>query len=135
MNVATALKLTYQSSTKKWTVLGLKGLFSLAMAGGALANVTGQSMMIENLQKMGYPPFLATILGVAYLIGLIALWQTKSIFLREWSVAGFCIALIGAVLSHNFTGQPFAESLPALVLLGLLLTAYALEKNGGSHEN
>lgn len=115
-------------NTKYWIYRGLQGLFALAIGGSAIGKVTHAAALVENMNHLHYPEYLLTILGVAYLIGLVALFQPVVGFLREWAYAGFVIALIGAILSHFYIGDPITGYLVPIVLLGMIVGAYALEK-------
>ncbi|MBM7036901.1 DoxX family protein [Vibrio ulleungensis] len=101
-------------------------LFALAMAASGVAKLTEQEALVQSTQEMGYPLYLLTILGAAYLIGAGAILQPKYETLRQWGYAGFTIALIGAAASHILAGQAFGTAVPALVLLLLLATAVVL---------
>jgi F0F1-type ATP synthase assembly protein I len=65
---------------------------------------------------------------VAYILGVIALFQSKYKLLREWAYAGFTFAMIGAFLSHLFSGEP-ERGIMALISLGFLLGSYFVGKN------
>lgn len=103
-------------------------LFGVAMLGAAAAKLTQQPMLVEAFTQLGYPLYLLIILGVAYVIGVIAIFQPFFPQLQEWGYAGFSIALIGAVASHTFAGDPVDKAVPASVLLVLLVVVYMLRK-------
>lgn len=113
---------------KKWIQWGLLGLFSLALGASGLAKTAHAEMMVQNMAHLNYPEYLLTILGPAYLIGVVALLQPKVPVLREWAYAGFTIAMLGAIASHILAGDPFTGYIVPIVLLALLLGSYALEK-------
>lgn len=106
---------------------GLKGLFTLALLAIAGAKLTTQPALVTSFEAMGYPLFLMTILGVAYLAGLVGIWQTVSARVREWAYAGFTFALLGAIASHIFAGDPLSAALPSVILLALLTAVQVLE--------
>lgn len=101
-------------------------LFGLAILGAAAAKLTRQPMLVEAFTNLGYPMYLLTILGVAYILGLIAIFQSWFSVLQEWGYAGFSIALIGAVSSHLMAGDPAEKAIPAATLLVLLAVVYLL---------
>jgi len=105
-----------------------KALFSLAVGGAAVGKLTQAEPLVQSFAALGYPTFLLTILGGAYVIGLVAIWQPKFPRLQEWAFAGFTIAMIGAFSSHILGGDPFAAAAPSLVLLALLAAAYRFTK-------
>ena len=71
----------------KISFYALSGLFSLAMAATAMAKLTTNPALVQSFDAMGYPLFLMTILGVAYLIGIAAILQPVSDTLRQWVCA------------------------------------------------
>lgn len=101
-------------------------IFSLAMLASAAAKLTQQPMLLEAFTKLGYPAYLMIMLGVAYALGVIALWQKVFRFVQEWAFAGFFIALIGAIASHLAVKDPIMAVIPAVVLLALLVVIYLL---------
>ena len=112
----------------KISFYALSGLFSLAMAATAMAKLTTNPALVQSFDAMGYPLFLMTILGVAYLIGIAAILQPVSDTLRQWGYAGFSVALVGAVASHILSGDPIANAVPGLFLLVILAVTVVLER-------
>ena len=117
------------SSTKvKWVWIGIRGILSLALGNAGVQKLLHSDEMVGNMTHLGYPEYLLTILGIAYLLGIVALWQPWSAALREWAHAGFAIAMLGAFASHLFVGDPAQYFAPSLVFLVLFQVAYILEK-------
>lgn len=54
----------------------------------------------EMIQRLGYPLYFLTLLGVWKLLGVIAILIPKFGVLKEWAYAGFFFAMSGAVVSH-----------------------------------
>ncbi|MFC4480110.1 DoxX family protein [Flavobacterium chungangensis] len=54
----------------------------------------------EMIQRLGYPLYFLTLLGVWKLLGVIAILIPKFGLLKEWAYAGFFFAMSGAVVSH-----------------------------------
>jgi hypothetical protein len=105
-------------------------LFSLVMTGSALLFLSGAPRVAESLGALGYPPYVARMLGVAKLLGVAALWLPVPRSLREWAYAGFVFDLAGAVVSHLASAGSHAHALqPALLLVPLSLS-YALRQRG-----
>ena len=83
----------------------------------------------------GDPIYLLKILGLAYVLGVVAIVQPKFKTLRQWGYAGFAVALIGAASSHLLAGQVISTAVPALTLLAVLLVVVALNsKLAGSYQ-
>ncbi len=106
-----------------WVVTGL---FVAAMAGGGVADVMRVTSMKEAMANLGYPEYLLTILGVAKLLGVVAILLPRWPLLKEWAYAGFTFDLLGATASHGLNGDGISEILPPLVLFGLAAASYFL---------
>ena len=104
----------------------LTGLFCLAMGAGGTMNLMRADVQKEAMTALGYPEYLMTILGVAKLLGVIALLIPGVPLLKEWAYAGFTFDLLGASASHAFVGDPIAETIVPLVVLGLAVGSYCL---------
>ena len=101
-------------------------VFSLVMTGSALLFLSGAPKVAESLGALGYPAYLAKLLGAAKLCGVAALWLPLPKALREWAYAGFAFNLLGAVASHLASPGPRAHALQPAVLLVPLLLSYFL---------
>jgi hypothetical protein len=106
-----------------WT---LTGFFSAMMLLSAAMYLSGAPAITEAMSHLGYPPYILPILGVAKLLGALALLQNRLPTLREWAYAGFTINLIGAFASHVFAADPLSEALKPGVFLLVLAGSYAL---------
>ena len=84
----------------------------------------------EGMAHLGYPAYLAKILGTAKLLGAIALVQMRFRTLKEWSYAGFSVLLVGASASHGFSGDPIVKVIIPLVMLAILLATFRMWKSG-----
>ncbi|NOT58948.1 MAG: DoxX family protein [Acidobacteria bacterium] len=107
-----------------WVVIGL---FSLMMAGSALGYLSGSAQMVEAFRHLGYPDYFRMMLGVAKLLGVVALllpWTPA--VLREWAYAGFVFTLVAAAISHGASGDPVGRMIAPLVALALLAIARQL---------
>ncbi|GAB5405232.1 MAG: hypothetical protein Aurels2KO_34630 [Aureliella sp.] len=71
----------------------LTGLFCLAMGAAGVLNLIHFEGQQEGMRSLGYPVYLMTILGVAKLLGVIALWIPRTPLLNEWAYAGFTFDL------------------------------------------
>ena len=82
--------------------------------------------MSATIQGLGYPEYFLTILGVAKLLGLLALLTGASVTLKEWAYAGFTFDALGAVASHLSVGDSLAiVAVPAAFCL-IQLASYAV---------
>ncbi|MEM7811772.1 MAG: DoxX family protein [Planctomycetota bacterium] len=109
-------------------------LFCLAMGGSGVANLVQAAPLKESIAGLGYPEYLMTILGVAKVLGVVALLAPLGPTLREWAYAGFTFDLLGAAASHGFAGHPVGEMAPPLVLLAIGAASYFLSSRPPASE-
>lgn len=110
---------TKNSSSKatKITYWSLTGLVSLGFLMSSFMYLSKNPQLMEGFAKINIPVYFVTILGVAKLLGALAIvnpWFPK---LKEWAYAGFTFTLIGAAWTHIATGTPFMAPLIFLLLL------------------
>jgi hypothetical protein len=94
-------------------------LFAAFFLMSASMYFTKAPAITEGLAAAGFPPFMINILGVAKLLGVIALLQPKSNALKEWGYAGFTIVLIGATWTHIATNTPFVMPVVFMIVLAV----------------
>ena len=94
-------------------------LFSLAMGFGGLADLMKNPEIIDSLKKLGYPEYLALILGFWKVSGVIVILLPRLGLLKEWAYAGFCFDLTGASISHAFVRDDLAKVVIPLVILAI----------------
>ncbi|MGI9455085.1 MAG: DoxX family protein [Aeoliella sp.] len=102
------------------------GLFCLAMTAGGTMNLLRAEMQQEAIVNLGYPVYLMTILGVAKILGVIALLLPRTPLSKEWAYAGFTFDLLGASASHAFVGDALREIAVPLVVLSIAVASYLL---------
>jgi hypothetical protein len=95
------------------------GLVALGMFFSAYMYLTGNAELLEGFKTLGYPLFVVSLLGVAKLLGAVALVAPVPSQIKEWAYAGFTFTFIGAVWTHIATGTPWVMPLVFLVFLGL----------------
>src|SRR3954471_12988346 len=76
---------------------------------------------VEGIQKLGYPVYFLTILGIWKILGVIALLIPRFSLLKEWAYAGFFFIMSGAVFSHIAIGSSAKDIFPSLLLLLLTI--------------
>jgi uncharacterized membrane protein YphA (DoxX/SURF4 family) len=101
-------------------------LFCLAMTAGGTMNLLRVEPQQEAMANLGYPMYLMTILGVAKILGVIALLMPGFPLLKEWAYAGFTFDMLGASASHAFVGDSPAQIVTPLVVLAIAITSYCL---------
>jgi uncharacterized membrane protein len=78
----------------------------------------------EIVTKLGYPLYMLSILGVWKIMGVIAILLPKRPLLKEWAYAGFFFVMTGAAISHIVMKEPFAEVVPSLTLLIVIIVSW-----------
>ena len=102
------------------------GLFCAVLGFSGIAHTTRIAFVAEEMAALGYPVHVMTILGVAKLLGVVALLAPGRPLLKEWAYAGFTFNLLGATASHVFVGDPIVESIRPFLLLLLCAASYLL---------
>lgn len=75
--------------------------------------------MVGALTSVGYPEYMLGILGVAKLLGAVALLVPFWNNVKEWAYAGFAFVFIGAIWTHVATHTPWVAPLVFLIILGV----------------
>ncbi|MCU0352443.1 MAG: DoxX family protein [Cytophagales bacterium] len=109
-------------------------LVCLALGFGGFQDLTHSKDVMDGMAHLGYPPYVATILGVFKLLGTIVLLAPFFKRAKEWAYAGAAIDFIGAAASHASVGDTAQYVATPLVLLVLLCISYytRLRINGES---
>jgi uncharacterized membrane protein YphA (DoxX/SURF4 family) len=91
--------------------------------GGGVTDLLRAPPFYPVLITLGYPPYLATILGSAKLIAGVIVVTPALPRLKEWAYAGILINMIGAICSHLAThDSPTAIVAPAAFAILALLS-------------
>jgi hypothetical protein len=80
------------------------------------------------MDMLGYPQYLNSILGVAKILGVIAVVQPVYKTIKEWAYAGFTIDFIGAMVSGIYATDSIAIVVVPLVFLAVMFLSYFLWK-------
>lgn len=99
-------------------------LLALGMFSGGLAQIFRVQGNVEGLLHLGYPAYLASLLGVWKVLGVIAILIPKFPLLKEWAYAGFFFAMTGAVISHIVAGDPFTHFIASLSFALLAIVSW-----------
>lgn len=114
-----SIKITYWISTI---------LFVAFMVFGGIGSLAGSEGGVAVMEALGYPLYLNIILGIAKILGGIALVQTKWYVIKEWAYAGFAFDIIGAGMSFVLAGMGFAMTIVPLITLAVMFTSYVTWK-------
>lgn len=81
---------------------GTTGLFAAFMIFSGFMYFTAAEA-IEGFKHLGFPSWFRQELGVAKILGALALLAPVPRILKEWAYAGFFINLVSAMLAHAAT--------------------------------
>ena len=99
-----------------WLALGM------TVTGGIQFMKTPEEVDLMN--RLGYPVYFLTILGVWKILGVIAVLIPKFPLVKEWAYAGFFFAMSGAMISRVASGDAIIGFLPSLLLLVLTIVSW-----------
>lgn len=103
------------------------GVFSALMAFGSIPDILVTPEAKEVFRHLGYPMYLIPFLGVAKLLGIVAILVPGFPRLKEWAYAGLFFDLTGALYSAIAVGDPVSGWGFIVVLgYGLLFASYTL---------
>jgi hypothetical protein len=97
------------------------GLVAIGMLLSAVMYLSHSDTIMKGFDAIGVPLYFVTFLGVAKLLGTIALVSPLWEKLKEWAYAGFAFVFIGAAYVHVATST---SVIPPLLFLALLATSY-----------
>jgi len=102
------------------------GLLTLMMLMSVSMYFLKHSDIVTAFEGFGYPTYLIYPLGVAKLLGLVAIWFVNNKTIKEWAYAGFFFNFVLAFFAHLMIGD--GEQTGALIALVLLITSYIFSK-------
>jgi uncharacterized membrane protein YphA (DoxX/SURF4 family) len=112
---------------KKITILYwiFTGLFAAMMFMSAIPDVFSSQVAIKGMHDgLGYPLYFIPFIGVAKVLGTIAILVPGFPRLKEWAYAGLVFDLVGATFSIIASGQSFASSAFMIVPLTIAALSY-----------
>lgn len=106
-----------------WAITGLMAAFMLM---ASVPDVWGIPEAVEMFTHLGYPAYLLPFIGIAKILGVIAVLVPRFPRLKEWAYAGLVFDLIGAIYSHISVGDPPGVWVFAVIALLLVTGSYFL---------
>lgn len=118
-------------STRKKIIYWITTLWlALGMISTAVVQLIPLQEEVKAIEKLGYPPYLMTLIGIWKILGVIAILIPGYALLKEWAYAGFFFAMSGAAVSHMVSGDSIGEQVPPLLLLVLTIFSWSLRPPG-----
>jgi hypothetical protein len=102
------------------------GLFCAVYSFSAIMDLFGVGPAKATLAHLGYPAYVAAILGTWKAGAVVTLLAPGLLRLKEWAYAGILFDLSGGFVSHVMTGDPLPKPIIPVVLLALAMSSYFL---------
>jgi hypothetical protein len=100
-------------------------LLAAMMLMSAVTSIINNPGSVEFMTRhLFYPPYFSQFLGVAKVLGVIALFVPGYPRVREWAYAGFTFDLISAIYSFIKVGDPVKVWILAAITLIILIVSY-----------
>jgi hypothetical protein len=100
-------------------------LLALLMLSSAIPSLMGSPDVAKFMAHLGYPMYFGQyILGIAKLLGIIAILVPGFPRIREWAYAGFTFDLISALCSFIAVKDPVASYALFPVFFIILIVSY-----------
>ena len=129
-DLVTEIPLKY-STRLYWTVTGLMAGFMLM---ASIPDILRIPQAVEVFTHLGYPTYLLPFIGLAKMLGVIAVLAPGFWRLKEWAYAGLVFDLIGALYSHLAVGDPPSAWGFPIIGLTLVVGSYLLHRTRLTHE-
>ena len=108
----------------RWVYWVVTPLFLLLQGWAALQYLTEAPRMAATVSDLGYPIHFMKMLGVAKLLGILAIATGASRLLKEWAYAGFMFDVCAAFVSHLSVGDSLHVALVPAGFFVLQLASY-----------
>lgn len=110
-----------KTSVLYWIFTSLFGAFMLF---SAIPDVYSDPIAVQGMHvELGYPLYFIPFIGVAKVLGVIAILVQRFPRLKEWAYAGLFFDLIGATYSVAAIGKP--DFVFMILPIGLGIASYA----------
>lgn len=106
-----------------WIVTGLFAAFML-MSG--IVDAISTPNALKFFKQLELPAYLSPFLGIAKILGAIAILIPGFPRLKEWAYAGLFFDLLGAAYCGLASGQPASGAVFMILPIGLLFVSYWL---------
>jgi uncharacterized membrane protein YphA (DoxX/SURF4 family) len=93
------------------------GLMIALMLLGSIGDIMYAPEAVALFKHLGYPTYLLPFIGVAKLLGVIAILVPGFPRIKEWAYAGFVIDLTGAMYSTIAVGDPWEFFIIGYILI------------------
>ena len=105
-----------------WVLTGLLAALMLLSSIPDIVCVKEAVVIVKD--HLGYPVYFIPFIGVAKLLGVIAILVPGFPRIREWAYAGFVFDIVAAMYSSYSVGDQVSQWLPLSVGLVLIFASY-----------
>ena len=103
-------------------------LFAFMMLGSAIPDILSSPTAVKGMHEgLGYPVYFIPFIGIAKLLGVVAILIPRFARLKEWAYAGLFFDLIGATYSIAASGAPMANWIFMVLPLALGIGSYLFD--------
>lgn len=102
------------------------GVLASGVLIGGVAELTRQQASLDSVARLGYPPYLLTILGFWKVPGALVLLIPGLPRIKEWAYAGIFFEMTGAVASHLMHGDSAIYVILPTFFAFLVIVSWAL---------
>jgi hypothetical protein len=100
-------------------------LFSLMMLFSAIPDVLSADVAVKSMHDdLGYPLYIIPFVGIAKVLGVVAILVKGYPKIKEWAYAGLFFDLVGATYSIIAIGTPLSSTVVMLLPLALGVLSY-----------
>lgn len=99
---------------------------ALGMASTAAVQLAHMASEVEVMKHLEFPAYLLTLIGLAKVLGVIAVLIPRTPILKEWAYAGFFFLMTGAIWAHLEKADTLKDLFGPLLLLLLTIASWAL---------
>jgi hypothetical protein len=121
-NVTSSAASSRSRTIAYWGTTGV--LAAECLVGGALGLLRWPSY-VGIMRRLGFPPYVMTILGIWYGLAGVALLVPRFPRLKEWAYAGLVFIYTGAAASHLAVGDRAAALVAPVVFTALTTASWA----------
>lgn len=107
----------------KYVYWGSTGLVALFMLFSGVMYFVADAPA-DTFERLGFPDYFRIQLGIAKLVGGVALLIPLPRWIKEWTYAGFTIDFVSALIAHLAVGDPVSTMIAPVVLLIILMVSY-----------
>jgi len=112
-----------KTKTLYWIVTGIFAAFMLM---SSIPDILVTPEAVTFMAHLGYPKYFTPFIGIAKVLGIIAILVPGFPRIKEWAYAGLCFDLIGATYSQ-IANDGFQPAVLFMVLpIAFLFLSYAL---------